>query len=195
VRLDAVPKGPGQLAAIDADTKALGFSMGSDPCTGSFLRTVAASKSRGTLLELGTGTGIATSWLLEGMDGQSTLVSVDNDAKLVSVARRHLGHDPRVTFVVSDGGSFLIQRKAEGRHFDLVFADAWPGKYSHLDEALELVAPGGLYVVDDMLPQPNWPPDHQPRCDALVENLSNRPGFRVTALNWSTGLIVAARSS
>jgi len=43
------------------------------------LRTLAASKPGGRFLELGTGTGIATAWLLEGMDERSTLISIDND--------------------------------------------------------------------------------------------------------------------
>lgn len=34
--------------------------------------------------------------------------------------------------------------------FDLIFADAWPGKFSHLDEALSLLSPGGFYVIDDL---------------------------------------------
>jgi predicted O-methyltransferase YrrM len=37
----------------------------------------------------------------------------------------------------------------------LIFADAWPGKYSDLEKALKLVKPGGFYIIDDMLTQPN----------------------------------------
>jgi predicted O-methyltransferase YrrM len=181
------------MAAIEADTKELGFSMGSDRQTGSFLRSAAASKPQGALLELGTGTGIATSWLLDGMDERSRLVSVDVDEAALSVARRHLGADPRVTFLVSDAAAALKRLQAEGRVYDLIFADAWPGKYSQLDEALSLVAAGGLYVVDDMSPQPSWPPDHQPKVARLVETLAAWPGFRTTTLSWSTGLVVAVR--
>jgi predicted O-methyltransferase YrrM len=58
---------------------------------------------------------------------------------------------------------------AEGRLFDLVFADTWPGKYTNLTEALGLVAVGGLYVIDDMLPQPNWPEGHPAKVTTLVD--------------------------
>lgn len=195
VQDDSEPIRPTQHAAIEADTQALGFSMGSDARSGSFLRTLAASKPSGSLLELGTGTGLATCWLLEGMDHESSLLSVDSDETVLAVARKHLDEDPRVSFVVCDGGSLLPQLQSEHRVFDLVFADAWPGKYSHLDEALALVGPGGLYVVDDMLPQPTWPVNHGQKAAALVSTLSRRSDFRVTALDWSTGLVVAARSS
>jgi hypothetical protein len=56
-----------------------------------------------------------------------------------------------------------------------------------------LVRPGGLYVVDDMLPQPNGPDDHPPKVARFVEALAARPDFHITHLRWSTGLILAAR--
>lgn len=179
---------------MDRDTRDHGFTMASDIPTGALLRTLAASKPAGAFLELGTGTGLATAWLLDGMDDRSTLLSMDNDEGVVSVARRHLGHDPRLTLMVQDGSAFLAALALEGRRFDFVFADTWPGKYTDLDEALSLVKVGGLYVIDDMLPQPNWPEDHPPKVAALVRRLGAHPDFQVTALNWSTGLMIAARA-
>lgn len=53
--------------------------------------------------------------------------------------------------------------------FDLIFADAIPGKYEHLDETLALLRRGGLYVVDDMLPQPTGrPKDHASRATGVL---------------------------
>lgn len=182
---------PRSLGAIDADTKAMGFAMASEVLTGALLRTIAASKPAGKILELGTGTGVATAWLLDGMDAESTLLSMDNDAACVAVARRHLGHDPRLTLVVSDGAALL--RGLRGRRFDLIFADTWPGKYDHLDDALDLLAPGGIYVIDDLLPQPNWPADHAPKVPRLIETLEKRSDLVVTKLAWASGLILATR--
>lgn len=184
---------PARLAAIEAETRALGFTMACDAGTGSLLRTLAAGRPGGCILEVGTGTGHGTSWLLDGMDRDATLVSVDTDEAVLGVARRHLGDDPRLTLRVADGGGFLVGQRAEGRRFDLVFADAWPGKYTHLDVALGLVAVGGLYVVDDLLPQPSWPEGHGARAAALVETLSRHPDFHATYLAWSTGLFLATR--
>jgi len=186
---------PAALAQIERETASLGSAMASDALTGSLLRTLAASKRGGRLLELGTGTGLATAWLLDGMDAASSLLSVDDDPAVVAVARRHLGRDPRVHFVVTDGGDCLAGLAREGSRFDLVFADAWPGKYEHLESALGLVAEGGIYVVDDMLPQPSWPPDHAPRAEALARTLEDRADLAVTTLGWSTGLIVAVRKT
>ena len=42
----------------------LGFTMSSNLLTGSLLRTLVASKPAGEILELGTGVGMGTAWLL-----------------------------------------------------------------------------------------------------------------------------------
>lgn len=182
---------PKELDAIQRDTENAGFTMPSDSQTGALLRVLAASRRLGRLLELGTGTGLSAAWLLDGMDQDSTLDSVDTDLEVMAIARRHLGHDARLTLHHQEGAAFLAGAQAES--YDLIFADAWPGKYSHLDLALAALKSGGLYVVDDMLPQPNWPEGHQARVDALVCVLESRSDLCVATLNWSTGLIVATK--
>ena len=72
-----------------------------------------------------------------------------------------------MTFHIVDGAEF-IQRASRGQ-FDLIYADAWPGKFIHLDETLALLRPGGMYVIDDLLPQPNWPDGHAPKVPALIQ--------------------------
>jgi predicted O-methyltransferase YrrM len=115
---------PPALEAILRETDDLGFSMASEPQTGSLLRTLAACKPADRFLELGTGTGVATAWLLAGMDRASRLETVDNDPAVVAIARRHLGANPRVTFHLNDGAAF-IERQTPAS-YDFVFADAWP---------------------------------------------------------------------
>jgi predicted O-methyltransferase YrrM len=182
---------PPVLDAILADTQALGFKMSSEPQTGSLLRTLAASKPRGRFLELGTGTGFGTASILSGMDADSRLESVESDAGALAVARRHLAHDRRITLYHEDGETFL--QRAQGRLFDFIFADTWPGKFTLLPEALALLAPGGFYIVDDLLPQANWPRDHAPKIPCLVSALERRTDLSVTKLCWASGLIVATR--
>lgn len=182
---------PEELSDIQRATEAAGFRMASDQLTGSLLRVLAASKPAGALLELGTGTGMGVSWLLSGMDAGSTLDTVDHDAATVSIARRFLGHDPRVRFHVSDGAAFLAS--LAGRQFDLIFADTWPGKFTHLDDALSLLRPGGVYVGDDLLPQPSWPEGHAPKIPQFLHALEQRPDVHLTRLSWSTGIVLVTK--
>jgi hypothetical protein len=58
---------------------------------------------------------------------------------------------------------------------------------------LSLLAPGGLYVIDDLLPQPSWPAEHGPKVPPLIAALENHACLRCTRLAWATGLIIAAR--
>ena len=94
---------PSAYSAIDQATRAHGFTMPSDPLTCSLLRTLAAAKPGGKFLELGTGTGLSTAWILDGMDAHATLVSFDYEATLLAIARTYLGDDERLSLVESDG--------------------------------------------------------------------------------------------
>lgn len=183
---------PAALDAILRDSARIGFALASEPKTGSLLRALAASKPGGRFLEIGTGTGVGTAWLLAGMDADARLSSVDSDAKVSQVARRHLGHDARVTFHHADGAVFLAQ--AAPAQFDLIYADAWPGKFTHLDLALSLLKTGGIYFVDDLLPQPNWPEGHAPKVPVLIADLERRRGFVATKLAWASGLMMLVRT-
>jgi predicted O-methyltransferase YrrM len=184
---------PAVLQDILIATQTLGFGLSSDALTGSLLRTLAASKPAGQVLELGTGTGAGACWLLDGMDAAARLHTVDVNTENVEIAKRYLGHDRRVTFYVEDGEAWLRRARSDGMKFDLIFADAMPGKYVALDDALALLKLGGLYVVDDLLPQPTWPEDHAEKVPVLIAALEARRDLRLTKLDWSTGLIVATR--
>jgi predicted O-methyltransferase YrrM len=182
---------PATLPEILARTAALGFQMGSEPLVGALLRTLAASKPGGRFLELGTGTGIGAAWILAGMDAESTLVSVDVDPAAQQIASEQLGHDRRLQLVLQDGIEHL--RGYHQPEFDLVFADAMPGKYEGLDDALATVKPGGFYIIDDLLPQANWPDGHAAKVPVLIERLAAHPDFHIVPLAWASGIVIAVR--
>jgi len=183
---------PAGLGGILRDTEALRFDMSSEPRVGALLAALAASKPGGRFLELGTGTGHGTAWLLAGMDAASSLETVDSDPTVVAAAQRHLASDTRVTFHAMDGADFL---KRSSNRFDLIYADAWPGKFSQLDEALSLLRPGGIYVIDDLLPQPNWPEGHAPKVPALIDDIERRDEFVTVKLAWASGLMLVVRNA
>ncbi len=184
---------PNMYPEIVRKSTEIGFSMPSDVFIGTFLKTLISSKPGGRFLELGTGIGLSLSWMIDGMDANSNLVSVDNDPELIAIAQQYFGTDKRVALVCEDGSSWIKAYK--GNQFDLIFADAWPGKYSEIEEVLDLVQLGGFYVIDDMKAQPNWPTGHDKNVDSLVAYLENRTDFNLTKMNWSTGLLIAVRVS
>lgn len=183
---------PLQYESILDATKKFSFNMSSDLYTGSLLKTLVASKLSGRILEIGTGGGLATSWIIEGMDKKSHLITLENNAALINIAQLQLP-DSRVEFVLKDGYEWL--QDYNGEKFDLIFADAMPGKYDLFGETIALLKQGGFYIIDDMLPQPNWPEGHAARVETFINEVENRKDLVLTKLNWSTGIIIAVKIS
>ncbi|MFD6417275.1 O-methyltransferase [Streptomyces sp. NPDC060194] len=190
---DDIPaRRPAALDRIRAAAASADFTLSSEVRTGALLATLAATRPGGRFLELGTGVGEGTAWLLDGMDADARLVSVERDAAVQDVARAEFGDDPRVELVTADGGAWL--ESYAGPLFDLVFADTWPGKFSCLDRALDLVAPAGVYLVDDLAPAADWPADHAASVRHLLAAVEGRPDFHTVRLDWSSGLLLAVRT-
>src|ERR1700692_2055298 len=181
---------PVQYDIISVETKKLSFDMASDLQTGSLLKTLVASRFSGKILELGTGSGLATSWILQGMTKDAHLTTVENSEVLQGIAKQQL-KDIRIDFVLADAYEWL--KNYAGEKFDLIFADAMPGKYDLFEQAIALLKTGGFYIVDDMLPQPNWPNGHAERVKELIYKLGNRRDLTLTKMNWSTGIIIATK--
>src|SRR5207253_10517062 len=101
-----VPSVPAAYARILQQSQAIAFGMNSDALTGSLLRTLVASKPGGTFLELGTGCGLGTSWMVDGMDASATLTSVDTNPVAQAIAPDALEPDARRRPVLEDGSAF-----------------------------------------------------------------------------------------
>ncbi len=178
-------------ANIEKKCEEIGFTMPSDLYIGTLLKTLISSKLGANILELGTGIGLSLSWMVAGLGKESKLITVDNDQALTTIAEEHFGSDPRVEIICEDGTTWL--KNYNGEKFDLIFADAWPGKYSELDEALALIKVGGFYLIDDMNPQPNWPEGHLENATKLINDLEKRKDFTLTKMDWSTGIILMTK--
>ncbi|ASV32460.1 O-methyltransferase [Maribacter cobaltidurans] len=183
---------PKVYKAIQDKSDEIGFTMPSDVYAGTMLKTLVSSKPEARVLELGTGIGLSLSWMIDGMDKESKLISVDNDPELIEIANSFFSDDDRVTLVCEDGADWILNY--EGAKFDLIFADAWPGKYSQLEETLALLKVGGFYVIDDMSAQPNWPEGHENNVEALLDLLEDRGDLNLTKMNWSTGIVLAVKT-
>ncbi|HYZ24501.1 MAG TPA: class I SAM-dependent methyltransferase [Rhodopila sp.] len=188
---DAATRPPPALARILQRTAHLGFDAACDVRTGALLRALAAMRPGGWLVELGTGTGAGTAWLLDGMDQHARLITIDNDPAAQAIARDELGGDQRLEIICADARAWLAG--AVPNTADLVFADTWAGKYEMLEASLALLRPGGVWIGDDLLPQPNWPEGHAARVPKLLEALNALSGHAVVPLAWASGIVLVTR--
>lgn len=184
---------PALLPSIEAKCEEIGFTMPSDRLAGSLVRSLVASRPGGSFLELGTGVGLSLCWMVDGMDASSSLTTIDNDPELSAIAEEYFREDQRVEIICEDGSQWIQHHLTD--KFDLIFADAWPGKYSDLEEVLSMVKTGGFYMIDDMAPQPNWPEGHDEKVKQLIAYLEGRKDLTITKMNWSTGVIIATKLS
>lgn len=181
---------PKNLDDILEKANELNFKMSCDIETGQLLRVLASSKRNGIFLELGTGAGSSTTWILDGMDTSSRLISVEMDESIQNIARSIID-DERVQFVTVDGGIFIEESK--GKKFDFIFADTWPGKFYYLEETLAMVNSGGFYIIDDLNPIDSWTAGHEDKVKKLIRTMRSLEDFQIIELNWSTGLLIATR--
>src|SRR5690606_4822485 len=182
---------PPRFNEIKKISEELEFTITCDLYTGSILRTLATSKPNSNILELGTGTGLSLAWIVDGMDDNSKVLSIDNDPELVDIAKSHFQNDNRVNIECCDGKDWL--ESYDGEKFDLVFADAYPGKIFDKEKVHDLIKVGGLYVIDDLTIKPGWSVEHQQKIQELIADMERLENFQITKLNWSTGLIIAAK--
>jgi predicted O-methyltransferase YrrM len=100
-------------------------------------------------VELGTGAGVSTLWLLRGLTSDGVLTSVDSDGEHQRLAKQSLSDAG-----VASGRVRLIQGRAldvlprlSESAYDVVFCDASRSENSdYLTAAMTLLRPGGLVV-------------------------------------------------
>lgn len=178
-----------RLAAERAERA--GFSMSCDPGAGRLLAVLAAAvPANGRVLELGTGTGVGTAWIVHGLRGRDDVevVTVEIDAATAALAAQYRW-PPWVG--LRTGDALEVTRRA-GR-FDLIFADAQGGKWEGLDATVAALRPGGQLLVDDMTPGEFADEHHMRKTAEVRSRLLGHPDLISVEIAWSSGLILSTR--
>ncbi|GAA0611968.1 SAM-dependent methyltransferase [Kribbella sandramycini] len=182
---------PARAAKARSIAERARLTLASDPRTGQFLRTMAAAKPGGRLLELGSQTGVGTGWLLDGMDADARLTTIEIFPRIAEACRQTYADEPRVEVITADATEWLEQY--DGPPFDLIFVDTTDAKFHRRDLVLAHLVHGGLLLADDLLPQEKWTDEHLPRVQRLRDEIGSDPELVVTLVDWASGLLVAAR--
>jgi predicted O-methyltransferase YrrM len=180
------------MAARD-QAAAAGFARSCDDAVGRLLAVLAAAvPAAGSILELGTGTGVGLAWIVSGLEGRDDVRVTSVEADPATAARAATLHWP--TFVELRLGDALGVLEAPAA-YDLIFADAPAGKMRGLGQTLGRLRLGGVLVVDDMHPKPH-DPSHQERWPLLVrarDTLLSDPRLVSAELDVASGVVIATR--
>ena len=169
-----------------------GFEYSCDDSVGHLLAVLAAAVPRGgRILELGTGAGVGTAWIVHGLKDRLdvAVVTIERDPAVAVVAQSQ-AWPGCVEFVVGDAVELL----PSVGHFDLVFADAQGGKWERLDLSIDSLTVGGLLLVDDMTPRSGWTADQAITQSNVRSALLVHPSLVACELDWATGVILCARA-
>jgi predicted O-methyltransferase YrrM len=142
---------------------------------GRLLAVLVAARPRGRFAEIGTGCGVGSAWIADALGPEATHVTVELDDDRAAAAGRLFADHPNVRVLHGDWHEVLAP---EGP-FDLLFFDGGHWKRGDVPaestQALSLVAPGGVVVIDDLTPESLWPDEWRGQPDPPRDFWLNHP--------------------
>lgn len=139
--------------------------------TGRLLAALAATRA-GLMAEFGTGCGVGTAWLRSGAPEGTRLLTAELDPALAKAAAEIFADDDAVEVLAADWSTV-----ADRAPFSLLFMDLGDQTDASVDTIADLVAPGGIVVLDDLTPCESWPPVVDGRVDLVREHWLTDPRF------------------
>ena len=124
------------------------------PGAGAALSVLAAAVAARAVVEIGTGTGVGSLYLLRGMPADGVLTTIDLEVEHQRAAKEAFAEEsvkPTRTRTISGRALDVVPRLTDGG-YDLVFVDADKENYrGYVEQAVRLLRPGGVLVVDNAL--------------------------------------------
>ncbi|MGO3326676.1 O-methyltransferase [Gordonia sp. (in: high G+C Gram-positive bacteria)] len=148
-----------EAAIIEDDAMAAARMRGEElgaravsPATGALLSLFARTANAEHVVEIGTGVGVSSLWLLAGMPSTGVLTTIDPESEHHRAARETFADAeiaPGRTRLINGAPTDVLTRLAD-ESYDLVFVDGPPMSYpAFVTEAVRILRPGGLLVVNN----------------------------------------------
>ena len=124
------------------------------PGAGAALSLIAAAAGAKAVVEIGTGAGVGSIYLLRGMRADGVLTTIDVEPEHHRAARETFAEAGIATNRVRliSGRALDVLPRLTDAAYDLVFCDADKVEYpGYLEQALRLLRPGGTVAFDNAL--------------------------------------------
>jgi len=127
-------------------------TVDSTPGTGAFLRYLAFTLKAQSVVEVGTGSGVGSLWLLDGMLESGTLTSIDDEMEHTQIAKLAFAEADIASsrYRLITNSVVDVVSKLTDRAYDLVVLRHNPEDLSYIiSEAHRILRSGGALVIDN----------------------------------------------
>lgn len=138
-----------------SQARARGLELGvadTTPGAGAFLKYLAATLKAQSVVEVGTGSGVGSLWLLDGMLESGTLTSIDDEMEHSQVAKQAFADADIVQsrYRLITNSVLDVISKLTDRGYDLVVLRHNPEDLSYvINESHRILRSGGALVIDN----------------------------------------------
>jgi predicted O-methyltransferase YrrM len=180
--------------AVKMAARARGVEIGTrdlTPGAGAHLAFLANLLKAQSVVEVGTGSGVGSLWLLEGMLSSGTLTSIDDEMEHSTIARMAFA-DAQIApsrFRLITNPVMEVMTKLTDRAYDLVIYRHNPEDLTYaISEAQRILRSGGVFVIDNFFggSKVSDPAQRDPKTVALREA---GKVLKADTETWSTSLI------
>lgn len=180
--------------ALKVAARARGVEIGTRDLTqgaGAYLAFLAHLLKAQSVVEVGTGSGVGSLWLLDGMLKSGTLTSIDDEAEHTSIAKMAFAEADIAPqrFRLITNPVMEVLTKLTDRAYDLVIYRHNPEDLPYaISEAERILRSGGVFVIDNFFggAKVSDPAQRDPKTVALREAGKS---LRANSDVWATSLI------
>ncbi|WP_335424215.1 O-methyltransferase [Bacillus sp. JJ1566] len=143
---------------------------------GRLLSVLVGQITTGKILEVGTGYGVGSSWILSSMAPTVKFTSVDHSGEKIDAVASNIRHN-HAEFICGDWKEAI----AKGP-FQFVFADAAAAKTFEGELLFNTLEIGGMLFMDDFTPEEYFPEEWRGKPDKVREYWLNHNGLVATEI-------------
>ena len=151
-----------------------GFENSCSDEAGRLLAVLVGQIKTGKVLEIGTGLGVGSSWILSAIAPTVQFITVDNDKEKIDATANHLIYS-QVEYFYGDWKEVI-----EKGPFQFIFADAAAAKTVEGELLIQTLDQGGMLLMDDFTPEEHFPEEWKGKPDKVREFWLNHNGLIAT---------------
>ena len=138
---------------------------------GRLLAVLVGQITQGTVLEVGTGFGVGTSWILSALAPTVKFITVDISKEKIEATADNIKNN-QAEFICGDWKEVISKGP-----FQFIFADAAAAKTIEGELLFNSLNTGGMLFMDDFTPEEHFPEEWKDKPDKVREYWLNHRGL------------------